>query len=365
MMVPRRLLIPPAWLGVWVFLAMTGVTQAASLSVLSWNIQRGIGDTAANSTTQAALANVVNYLNPDVWTINELGADTPTYSPTTALNSLQSFVSTRLTIFGANPVLGSDYYVYLGTYTDGYLANAIVSRYPLLSTRSYSDAGGGYRSLRGMAFAVVDVPGTTNDVGIFTMHLKSGSLTADAARRQAEATANRTTIANWMTQNPRLGAIVTGDFNESEDPPDGDNWSGGVLGGTITLGNNTTATYQPVTTIRSAGLTDPVPVSLSGDNDTISSSSPNDRFDYVLHGGNGLTYQTGQVFDSRRYTATQLNAINAANGLTFTTGTSAAASDHLAVFGAFAVVPEPHVLCLIALAAGLLLLRARRGRRIS
>jgi len=331
-----------------------------SVSVLQTNIHRDIGGSDSNTSAQSALAQEINYFNPDVWTLQELGGNNVSYNATTAYNDLVAFIQSDITIFGSNPKVGSNFYVYLSTLDDNYDTVAIVSRYPFLSTQTYSDAGSGYSALRGVAMAQIDIPGTVN-FDIFTMHLKALSTDSDAARRQAEATADSTNIASWIASHHADAVVATGDFNETVETNESANWSNHSLGDSITLKNNTTTTYNPVATLKAAGLSDPRPVSLNGSLDTISSSSPNTRFDYALYGSN-LAYTSGLVFNSKLYSSSQLATMNAARGTNLTTSTSSTASDHLAVFETFAVVPEPEVLALLGLVGALFVLRANAAR---
>jgi endonuclease/exonuclease/phosphatase family metal-dependent hydrolase len=247
-----------------------------------------------------------------------------------------------------------NFFVYVGTYTDGYIGNAIVSRYPFLSTQSFSDAGGGFNALRGLALAVVDLPGVT-DLGVFTAHLKAGSTTSNAQQRQAQANANRDTIASWISRHGSFGAVLAGDFNESEDPDDATNWSGGKIGDLLPNGQR----YQPITTLRSAGFADPKPLSIKGNKDTIDSFSPDTRFDYTLYTPGLMSFLGGEVFDTKQYSATQLTALNQANGTSFVAGDSYAASDHLPVLSVFSVVPEPGTAVLLIWGAAVIAIRRR------
>jgi hypothetical protein len=113
-----------------------------------------------------------------------------------------------------------------------------------------------------------------------------------------------------------------------------------VIGGTLPSGN----VYRPITTVRDAGFADGKPASIAGNRDTLDSTSPDVRFDYVLHTASHLTYLSGEVFDTKQHSAAQLAALNAANGTSFVAGDSAAASDHLPVLEVFLVSPgAPYV----------------------
>lgn len=343
-------------------LLLAGVCAQAqtTVRVLDYNIHRDIGGSDSNVSSQSALAKVVNYLAPDVWTINELGGNNAAFNATTAHNDLATFVKQDLTIFGTSPVEGVNFFIYVGALTDGYIANAIVSRYPILSSQTYSDATPGFNSLRGLTMALIDVPGAI-DLGIFTAHLKALNSDANAEKRQGEADVDSANVASWMSAHPNAATVLTGDFNETEEPGETANWSGHQIGNP--LPNNGEA-YHPVTTMRSAHLNAVAAVSIAGNKDTIDSSSPNARFDYALFDPNHAQVLNSQVFDTKQYSSSQLAALNSASGASFVAGDSAFASDHLPVFATFQLVPEPSVVTLLGLACcgWWLILRVRRRR---
>ena len=326
---------------------------ATDVSVLSWNIRRGIGSNSPNSGEQTYLAKTVNYLKPDIWTINELGGNVAGYSAAAEGTALASFVSSNVTIFGTNPVLGADYFLYVGTTNDGFIGNAIVSRYALTDTRSYSDG------LRGLVHANAILPDGAQ-LGIFTEHLKAttnnANSTSDSQQRQTEAETSLGNLNAWKSANPGSAAVLTGDFNLSQDPGEDDNWTAGNVGDPLPNGH----VYQPITTLESAGFLDPKPLSANGDPDTISAASgsnPRNRFDYNLYSSFGnVRYLGGQVFNTAAFPFNGRPA-----GFDF--ADSQNASDHLPVFATYAVQAVPEPATLGALALGALTVLRRRGRR--
>ena len=148
-------------------------------------------------------------------------------------------------------------------------------------------------------------------------------------------------LQSWLAAHAGDAAVMMGDWNETEEPGEADNWKNGAIGDTLPNGS----VYHPVTTLRSAGFTDPRAVSIAGKIATIDSASPNARFDYLMYRASHLVYLSGQVFDTKQInTAGQLAALNAANGTTFVSGDSASASDHLPVVETFLVTPgEPYL----------------------
>ena len=334
-----------------ILLAVAGHAQT-TVRMLHYNIHRDVGGTTSNTPSQPALAKIVNYLAPDVWAINELGGAGGAFNATTAHDTLVAFINTNLTIFGPSPQENVNYFVYIGETlagsTDTFIRNAIVSRYPFLATQTYSDANAaaGYPALRGLVSAHVNLPGAV-ELGVFTAHLKASSFSdtlatsnANAQKRQAEAVTNAANLQNWLAIHPGDGAVMVGDWNETEEAGETDNWQGGSIGDTLPNGS----IYRPVTTHRNAGFTDPLPLSISGNRVTIDATSPNARFDYLFYRASHLTYLGGQVFDTTQHTAAQLAALNAAAGTSFVTGDSASASDHLPVLEVFLASPGPSYL---------------------
>ncbi len=333
------------------------VWAQVSVRVLDYNIHRDIGGSDSNVSSQPALAKVVNYLQPDVWTINELGGNSVAFNRTMAHDYLDTFIRNNLTIFGPTPQEGLNYFIYVGEASDGYIANAIVSKYPILSSQTFSDAGGGYVSLRGLVMSHIDLPGAT-DLGLFTAHLKALNSNSSADRRQAEAEIDKSNVNAWMAAHPGAGAVLTGDWNESEEPGEATNWSNHKIGDTLSSG----AIYHPITTMKQTGLTDPYPASIAGKRATIDATNPNARFDYLLYSSSVLGLTSSQIFDTKQHTAGQLSALNTMNGTNFTAGDSASASDHLPVFAVFTVVPEPSSLGLFIVIIGWMGVRFRSFR---
>ena len=326
--------------------AITAQAQTV-VRVLHYNIHRDIGGTDSNVASQPALAKVVNHLAPDVWAINELGGNSTSFNATTAHDTLVAFINTRLTIFGPNPQEGVNYFIYIGEsiagQADTFIRNAIVSRHPFLATQTYSDANAaaGYPAMRGLVSAHVNLPGAV-ELGVFTTHLKASSFSdtiatsnTNAQKRQAEADTDLVNLQSWLAAHVGDAAVMVGDWNETEEPGETDNWKAGAIGDVLPNGR----VYHPVTTLRSAGFTDPLPLSIAGNRDTIDAASPNARFDYLFYRASHLTYLGGAVFDTKQHSAAQLAALNAANGTSFVAGDSASASDHLPVLEVFLASP--------------------------
>ena len=308
------------------FGSLGSLSAQTTVRVLSYNIHRDIGASDSNISAQPSLAKIVNYLKPDVWTIAELGGNNASFNAINAHNYLVGFIQDRLTVFGPNPQPNINFFVYVGTINDGFITQAVVSRYPFDYTNTYSDAGGGYGALRGLVSASVRISGSPN-LDVFTTHLKALSTTNDARRRQAEANTNRGNVSSWMASHPANAVAVTGDWNETEDPGEPCNWDNHQIGDILPSSGG--QAYLPITTMHSPGLIDPSPGSINAVYATISAASPNARFDYAMFAR--ASYITGQVFDTNQYSPMQLAALNTANGTNFVSTDSATASDHLPV----------------------------------
>ena len=325
-----------------------GAGAQTVVRVLHYNIHRDIGGADSNVEAQPALAKVVNHLAPDVWAINELGGNNAGFNPTIAHDTLVAFINANLTIFGPNPQENVNYFVYVGQniagQADNFIRPAIISRYPFLATQTYSDANAaaGYPAMRGLVSAHVNLPGAV-ELGVFTTHLKASSFSdttatsnANAQKRQAEADSDVVNLQSWLAAHVGDAAVMMGDWNETEEPGETDNWKVGAIGNLLPNG----IVYHPVTTLRSAGFADPLPLSIAGNRDTIDSANPNARFDYLLYRASHLTYLSGTIFDTKQINAAgQLAALNAANGTSFVAGDSASASDHLPVLEIFLLSP--------------------------
>lgn len=322
---------------------------------MTWNINRGIGSNSPNDWEQPHIANIVNYLKPDVWNINELGGEKSGFNASAEKAALTTFVSQKVTAFGANPVEGKDYFVYLGSATDGYTCNAIVSRYALTDQTTYADG------LRGLVHANVNLPGG-GVLGDFTEHLKATTSSANSTQesivRQFEAETSAGNLSDWFQSNRNTPAVLTGDFNLSEDPGEDDNWTGGNVGDVLPNGH----IFHPITTLEGSGFVDSKPVSVNGDPDTIrsGSSNPTTRFDYNLYSATGgIKYVSGQVMNTAAYPFDQYPGNLAYED-------SGSASDHLPVFATYNIstpVPEPSMLGGLSFAMVGVLIRRKKGKK--
>ncbi len=220
-------------------------------------------------TYQPFAIRIFQGLKPDVIAIQEFD-----YTSTNGLeiNTPAAFREMLDTAFGTN------YVYYREPYTDsGDIPNGIISRYPILSSGSWTDT---QVANRGFAWAQIDLPGT-NDLYIVSVHLLTSSSTA----RGTEAANLKTLIQANFPSNAWI--VVAGDFNTDS------------------------RTETPTMTTFDSYLSDnPVPVDDLGNSNT--SINRNHPHDYVLPGFSLTnletatafpthTYPNGLVFDSRVY----------------------------------------------------------------
>ena len=183
------------------------------LKLVTYNVK---GNFAADWTTNApqvqAIARELQYLDPDIITLNEI----PNGFRYEMTNWMMAFFPTRSLAVSPG--------------TDGTIRSGVISRYPIARSQSWLDGASltnfGYNGTftRDLFEAEIPVPGATEPVHVFTTHLKSGSDADSQDRRAAEASA----VSNFFATvfQPTYGQrpyVLTGDLNEDIDQPYGHN----------------------------------------------------------------------------------------------------------------------------------------------
>jgi endonuclease/exonuclease/phosphatase family metal-dependent hydrolase len=184
-------------------------------SLLTYNVGgNGAADWSTNSAQVQAIARVLQFLNPDIITFQEIPFDQSC--------EMTNFVSVFL----------PGYALARNSGTDGAIRSMIASRFPIARSTSWLDGidlrGFGYSNVnnsldnftRDLFEAEIDVPGFPQPLHVFTTHLKStsGTTYADAAaKRAAEAAA----ITNFLATNlialyPNQPYLLAGDMNDSD-----------------------------------------------------------------------------------------------------------------------------------------------------
>ena len=291
---------------VGLFCLLATSAHAQQVRVMQWNVKGHIGNIASNNTAEAkAIARVINYNQPDIVTFCELD-NNGTINTAAAMTD---WVTNTLTYFGSQRNV--TFWVDIAFFTDGFLRNGSISRYPISGAFTYSDG------LRGMESFQTQLSGT-NLLEIFHVHLKCCSDGTSCTQRQAEATTDATNITIWASSHS-FPYVFTGDCNEDETHPE------------CTL----TTTYHPITTlIQGGGLADYAPSTLSpglGATLTWSTASIASRLDYVLGATNRIPASaivTGIVFRSQDWAAHGLYTNASPQNLV---NDSQTASDHYCV----------------------------------
>lgn len=324
-MLARTLLV---WLLAWI-----GCAHAVGLRVATFNIGAHFAETyfdyslgAPGTVDHESVRSILARINADVVALQEIHSADIQGNPD------------HLDLLAA--VLGYPYLFVTpssGAF-DSSLRVAILSRHPFLLTTQVGSPAGAKELTRLHPVVKVDVPGTTQDPVIASLHLKSGTLLVDRFRRAVEMTRLVRHLEAAYTNDDNL--IILGDFNPSAiianfSQSQYDSWKANSdLSSTYTLGTDIAfpLTYFTVPASYFSSL-NPVQLDarqLNGSSGTfLSQSSP--RLDLILLS----PALAGRPHDSEVYHS-QFDTSNSVglpkSGDPLPLETSAAASDHLAVF---------------------------------
>jgi endonuclease/exonuclease/phosphatase family metal-dependent hydrolase len=199
------------------------------------------------------------FLRPDIMTFNEI--------PYTNTWQMANFVTAYL----------PGYFLATNSATDGFIRSVIVSRFPIVRSKSWLHSADlapyGHTNAdftRDLFEAEINVPGFDQHVHVFVTHLKAFADAASSGRRAAEASAiSNFFVTGFLTTNASHPYVLSGDMNEDVARPPGN--SGHPIARLVN-----TATGLQLTT-----PTNPV----SGREFTYSiRGSLNERIDYILPG---------------------------------------------------------------------------------
>ena len=194
----------PAALSVW---------RAAppAFSYLTYNVHgNGLTNWSTNMWHVQAIGRQMQYLDPDIITFNEI--------PVT--NNCTAQMADFVTAFRPG------YYLVTNSMDDGFIHSVILSRYPIVASRSWLHgaelAPFGYTNTnpapyftRDLFEAEISVPGFPQPLHVFTVHLKSGQDADSAAKRAAEAGAVSNFFATvYLPANGQEPYVLSGDMNE-------------------------------------------------------------------------------------------------------------------------------------------------------
>jgi endonuclease/exonuclease/phosphatase family metal-dependent hydrolase len=194
----------PAALNVW-------RAAAPLFSYLTYNVHgNGLTNWSTNMWHVQAIGRQMQYLNPDIITFNEI--------PVT--NNCTAQMADFVTAFRPG------YYLVTNSMDDGFIHSVILSRYPIVTSRSWLHGADlapfGYTKTnpapyftRDLFEAEISVPGLPQPLHVFTVHLKSGQDADSTAKRAAEASA----VSNFFAAIylPACGQepfVLSGDMNE-------------------------------------------------------------------------------------------------------------------------------------------------------
>ena len=189
-----------------------------SFSFLSYNAN-GNGQTnwSTNMWHVRAIGRQVQYLNPDIIAFQEI----PVTNNCTA--QMPDFVA----------AFCPGYYLVTNSADDGYIHSAILSRFPIIASRSwlhsaalapygYTNANPSPYFSRDLFEAQIAVPGFPQPLHVFTAHLKSGQAGPESSKRAEEAGAVSNFFATvYPAANGQQAYVLSGDLNEDLlRPPD-------------------------------------------------------------------------------------------------------------------------------------------------
>lgn len=222
---------------------------------------------------------------------------------------------------------------------DSSLHVAFLSRYPFLTQTALGSPAGAREMNRLIPAVKVDVPGTTRDPVLVAAHLKSGSEASDQFQRTVEmrrltdhlATRGLTAADNF---------VIMGDFNLSAGNRAFASLPATGLPGSFVLGPDITFPISyftdPTAYFRNPAITRIIPRQLDGSIVTFpGSGSTIDLF--LISPVMGTRPLRTEIYNSTLDTSVTSGLPKAGSPLA--AGTSAAASDHLALFGDFELDP--------------------------
>ena len=190
----------PAALSVW-------RASTPAFSYLTYNAHgNGLTNWSTNMWHVQAIGRQMQYLNPDIITFNEI----PVTNNCTA----------QMADFAA--AFRPGYYLVTNSMDDGFIRSVTLSRYPIVSSTSwlhgsdltpYGYTGSGFT--RDLFEAQVSMPGFSQPLHVFVVHLKSAQDADSSAKRAAEAGAVSNFFATvYLPANGQQPYVLSGDMNE-------------------------------------------------------------------------------------------------------------------------------------------------------
>lgn len=177
--------------GVLILASLVALLPAAAQSNLPVRVMAANITSGTQQSYEGPGIRIFQGLKPDVVAIQEF-----------RYNSSASDINLRQLV---DTAFGTEFYYYREPYTgSGDIPNGIVSRWPIIASGSWDDSES---PNRGYAWAQIDLPGTTNDLYVVSVHL----LTSSSSTRNTEATELKGLIQANFPANAWI--IVGGDMN--------------------------------------------------------------------------------------------------------------------------------------------------------
>jgi endonuclease/exonuclease/phosphatase family metal-dependent hydrolase len=187
------------------------VQQFPALSYVTYNMEgNGASDWSTNSLQVQAIARELQYLNPDIITLNEI--------PNQFTYEMTNFIAAFF----------PGYYLADNSATDGFIRSGVASRFPIIASKSYLHGADlnqwGYTNsnfTRDLFEAQIAVPNFPQPLHVFVVHLKSAQDADSSAKRAAEASA----VSNFFmtvflpTNTSFHPYVLSGDMNEDINRP--------------------------------------------------------------------------------------------------------------------------------------------------
>lgn len=236
------------------------VQHARAFSVMAYNVAgNGATNWSTNTAQVQAIGRQILHLQPDVIAFNEI--------PRTHIWQMANWVMAFM----------PGYFLATNSAGDGFINNCIASRFPITRSKSWlhsSDLSSyGFTNsdfTRDLFEAEIDVPGFAQHVHVFVAHLKAFSDSASATKRAAEASAiSNFFVTNFVANFGGRAYLLCGDMNEDAGSPPSS--SGHPFDRLV----NTATGLRFITPTNAS----------TGSSDTYSSTSPNERIDYILPSG--------------------------------------------------------------------------------
>lgn len=185
--------------------------QFPALSYVIYNMEgNGATNWSTNSLQVEAIAHELQYLNPDIITLNEI--------PNQFTYEMTNFIAAFL----------PGYYLADNSATDGFIRSGVASRFPIIASKSYLHSSDlnewGYTNsnfTRDLFEAQIAVPNFPQPLHVFVVHLKSAQDADSSAKRAAEASAvsNFFTTVFLPTNTGFHPYVLSGDMNEDINRP--------------------------------------------------------------------------------------------------------------------------------------------------